>query len=77
MALNEKFSTELGIFERNRIDWSRAHPGEFVVIQGERIADGFFGSYSEALKAGLRLFGARNEFLIKQIWMAEPVYYIA
>lgn len=76
MAPSGQFSTELTVFEQNRREWSRLHPGEFVVIQGEEIADGFFSTYADALKAGLRRFGASNEFLIKQVWVTEPVYLV-
>jgi hypothetical protein len=71
------FETELRVFEQHRAEWSRSHRGEFVAIQGEEIAEGFFGTYSDALKAGLQRFGVRNEFLIKQVWTTEPVYYIS
>ena len=71
-----QFSTELGVFERHRREWSRKHPGEFVVIQGEEIAEGFFDTYADALKAGLKKFGARRGFLVKQVWVTEPVYLV-
>jgi hypothetical protein len=70
------FETELRVFEQHRGEWSRSHRGEFVVIQGDEIADGFFGTYAEALKAGLKRFGARREFLVKQVWVTEPVYLV-
>jgi hypothetical protein len=76
MTPPSQFSAELGVFEQNRQEWSRSHPGEFVVIQGEEIAEGFFGTYADALRAGLRRFGARREFLVKQIWVTEPVYLV-
>jgi len=77
MAPTSQFSTELTVFEKHRQEWSRSHPGEFVVIQGEKIADGFFSTYAEALRAGLQTFDVRNEFLIKQVWKTEPVYCIS
>jgi hypothetical protein len=40
------------------------------------IADGFFATYAEALKAGLQKFGANRHFLVKQIWITEPVYLV-
>ncbi len=76
MTPTSQFSAELGVFERHRQEWSRAHPGEFVVIQGDEIADGFFYTYADALKVGLQRFGARREFLVKQIWVTEPVYLV-
>jgi hypothetical protein len=76
MTLPNQFSAELGVFEQYRREWSRSHPGEFVVIQGEEIAEGFFDTYADALRAGLQKFGARREFLVKQIWVTEPVYLV-
>jgi hypothetical protein len=76
MAPSDQFSAELAVFEQNRREWSRLHPGEFVVIRGEERADGFFVTYADALKAGLEKFGAGREFLIKQVWVTEPVYLV-
>ena len=77
MAPTDLFSTELKVFERHRKEWSLSHPGEYVAIQDDVIVEGFFGTYAEALKAGLQKFGARREFLIKQIWVTEPVYFVS
>lgn len=77
MAESGRFSAELTVYEQHRREWSRSHPGEFVVIQDEEIAEGFFGTYAEALRAGLQRFGARREFLVKQVWVNEPVYCIS
>jgi hypothetical protein len=76
MTPTSQFSVELGVFERHRQEWSRLHPGEFVVIQGDEIAEGFFDTYADALRVGLQRFGARREFLVKQIWVTEPVYLV-
>lgn len=77
MANTGPFSKELTVFEKHRKDWSRSHPGEYVVIQDEIIADGFFRTYAEALKAGLQRFGVQRSFLIKQVWKTEPVYFVS
>ncbi len=77
MESTGQFSTELTVFERHRQEWSRLHPGEFVVIRGEEVADQFFGSYTDALKAGLQRFGVQRPFLVKQVWITEPVYCIS
>lgn len=76
MATASQFSAELGVFEMHRREWALSHPGEFVVIQDGVIAEGFFGTYAEALKAGLLEFGANRHFLVKQVWVAEPVYLV-
>jgi hypothetical protein len=77
MAPVAEFETELKVFEQHRQEWSRSHPGEFVVIQGQEIADGFFVTYADALRAGLQRFGVQSGFLVKQVWMTEPVYLIS
>jgi hypothetical protein len=77
MADSALFSKELTVFEKHRKAWSRSHPGEYVVIQDDIIVEGFFNTYSEALKAGLNKFGAQRNFLVKQIWVTEPVYSIS
>jgi hypothetical protein len=76
MEPSSAFSAELKVFEQHREEWSRSHPGEYVAIQGDAI-EGFFGSYAEAFRAGLQKFGIGREFLVKQVWMTEPVYFIS
>jgi hypothetical protein len=71
------FSTELEVFQKNREEWSRAHLAEFVVIQDRRVLDKFFDAYEDAFRAGLQEFGVSRNFLVKQIWITEPVYFVA
>jgi hypothetical protein len=77
MAPTGILSTELGVFEEHRQEWSRAHPGEYVVIQDNVVMDEFFATYAEALKAGLKKFGVARPFLVKQVWLHEPVYLVS
>jgi hypothetical protein len=63
------------VFERNRKDWFRTHPNEFVVV-GNRSMLGFYPDYESALKAGLRGFGVKKQFLVKQVCLEEPVFVI-
>ena len=77
MAPTEPFTTELHVFEEHRKDWARSHPGEYVVIQDRIILDGFFATYEEAFKAGLKKFGVGRGFLVKQVWVTEPVYLVS
>ena len=76
MAANP-FSDELRVFQENREVWLRANAGKFVAIQDSTVAEGFFDTYSEALKAGLKTFGVSRSFLVKQVWKTEPVYFIS
>lgn len=71
------FSDELRVFHENRDEWVRSNPGKFVVIQDSIVADGFYDTYSEALKAGLQKFGVNRSFLVKQVWTTEPVYFVS
>jgi hypothetical protein len=77
MATTGLFSEELKVFQRHKDEWLRSNPGKFVAIQDDVVADGFFGTYAEALKAGLLKFGVRRSFLIKQVWVTEPVYFVS
>ena len=69
--------TELKVFENNRRNWVLRYSGKFVVIQGETALEEFFDEYEDAFRAGIRRFGADQNFLIKQIWKTEPVYFVA
>jgi hypothetical protein len=69
MALTAPLETELQVFEEHRQEWSLAHLGEYVVIQDGGVLDHF--------RAGLREFGVSRNFLVKQIWITEPVYFVA
>jgi hypothetical protein len=77
MTSSALFSKELEVFERHRKEWFRSHPGQYVVIQDDVVADGFFDSYAQALEAGLRKFGVRRGFLVKQVYITEPVYIVS
>jgi hypothetical protein len=68
--------TELRVFEQHREEWSRSHRGRFAVIQDETVL-GFFDEYADAFQAGLARFGVGRDFLVKQIWKTEPVYFVA
>ena len=66
------FSDELKVYQENREEWLRTNAGKFVVIRDSTVAEGFFDTYSEALKAGLQKFG-----VVKQVWKTESVYFVS
>jgi len=72
-----QFSIELEVFEKHRDEWLRSGAGKYVAIQDSVVADGFFETYAEALKAGIGRFGVSRGFLVKQIWKTEPVYFVS
>ncbi|HEY2391873.1 MAG TPA: hypothetical protein VGK22_11930 [Candidatus Angelobacter sp.] len=77
MSPANPFSTELKVFEQHREEWFHSHPGEYVVIQDNVVSEKFFRTYAEAFKAGLQKFGVSRAFLVKQIWITEPVYSVS
>lgn len=66
---------ELTFYATNKHEWLSTHLNQFVVIAGEQVA-GFFTDYESAFKAGIRTFGIKSQFLIKQVCAAEPVYVV-
>jgi hypothetical protein len=68
---------ELKVFEEYRQEWAETHLGKFVVIQDQNVLQDFFDEFEDAFKAGIRQFGADRDFLVKQIWKIEPVYFVA
>jgi hypothetical protein len=66
---------EFGFFEQHRAEWAQQHQGEFVLVFDGQEA-GFYGDYETAFLAGLRQFGMHSKFLVKQVCVVEPVFYI-
>ena len=76
MAAEEKIlQTELRCLEKQNHEWLPGHLGDYVVIANTTIA-GFYPDYESAFKAGLRNFGVRKSFLVKQVWAEDPGYFI-
>ena len=75
MSSSPLLAAELEVFRNHHAEWLRNHAGTYVAIQGEQV-EGFFESYADAFKAGLARFGAQQNFLITQVWQAEPVYFV-
>jgi hypothetical protein len=67
--------TELAFFDSHRTEWTEHHNAKFAVIQGKKLL-GFFDEWEDGFKAGIKAFGGRREFLVKQVWIVEPVYVI-
>jgi len=68
--------TELKVFEEHRQEWVRSHLGKFVVIQDRNVVQDFFDEFEDAFRAGIRKFGGDRDFLVKQIWKTQPVYFV-
>jgi hypothetical protein len=76
MTVASTLQNELKVFETHRWEWAQSHPGKFVVIREDNILREFFDEYEDAFRAGIRQFGADRNFLIKQVWKTEPVYFV-
>ena len=57
---------ELAFFRRHKPEWMAQHRGEFVVL-GKQTFGGFYKTYSEAMRARIRMFGLVSPFLIEEI----------
>jgi hypothetical protein len=73
--MSELLARETKVFQDHREEWLRDHAGAFVTIRDEEV-EGFFDSYGDAFTAGLRRFGASRNFLIRQVWHTDPVYFV-
>lgn len=77
MLQSDRLSTELTVFDQHRAEWSQSHPSKYVVIQDHVILPDFFENYADAMRAGLNRFGSRRSFLVKQVWIDDPVYFVS
>lgn len=64
---------EVELYEAKRWEWVREHDGEFVVIQDFTVL-GFFESWEQAFKAGIKRFGGKRPFLVKEVLKQDRVY---
>lgn len=62
---------ELEFYARHRAEWLEKHGGQFALI-GKQTFGGFYGSYQEALLAGVRAFGLVAPFLIREVAEHHP-----
>ncbi len=75
MGNSQQLKTELAVFEQHKQEWVMNNAGQFVLIAGTTVA-GFYSTYEVAFKAGIEKFGLQGIFLIKQVWIEQPVYLI-
>lgn len=75
MHSEDPLSQELNFYEARKQEWLSTNLNQFVVIAGSRV-EGFYPDYESAFKAGIRVFGPKQHFLIKQICATEPVYVV-
>jgi hypothetical protein len=61
-----QLSDELTFFHRHKREWVAEHRGEFILV-GKHTFGGFHKTHTEAMKAGIRMFGPVSPFLVEQI----------
>ncbi len=76
MAIVSPLELELKVFEERHREWISSHLDKFVVIRDSTVLPDFFDAYEDAFIAGVREFGRNHDFLVKQIWKTEPVYFV-
>ncbi len=70
MLMNARRSSLLDdyrMFSSRRRKWLREHKGKVVVVRHRKVL-GFYNDYQEGLRAGLKAFGADNQFLVQKIY---------
>lgn len=65
----------MAFYERHKTEWLPSHENQFVVVAEDEVA-GFYKDYESAWDAGTKKFGLQAHFLIKQICLHEPVYFL-
>jgi len=61
-----QLSDELAFFHQHKREWITEHRGEFILL-GKHTFGGFHKTHTEAMKAGIRMFGPVSPFLVEQI----------
>ena len=65
-----QLSDELAFFHQHKREWMAEHRGEFILL-GKQTFGGFYKTHTEAMKAGIRMFGSVSLFLVEPILEEE------
>ena len=65
-----QLTDELAFFHQHKREWIAEHRGEFILL-GKQTFGGFHQTHTEAMKAGIRMFGPVSPFLVEQILEEE------
>ena len=71
----DRLATELKFYAAHKQEFLKAHCGEYVVIKGTCVL-GFFQSWEVAFRSGVQAFGVEKDFLVKQVLVREPTYFV-
>jgi hypothetical protein len=70
-----RLSAELGLYAAHKTEWLSQHAGQYVVAKGDIIL-GFFRNFQDAYVSGVREWGTKTDFLVKQVVEHEPVFFV-
>ena len=65
-----QLTDELAFFHQHKREWIAGHRGEFILL-GKQTFGGFHKTHTQAMKAGIRMFGPVSPFLVEQILEEE------
>ena len=68
-----RLALELQYYNLHKHEWLREHAGDYVVVKGGEVV-GFYSSFEAAYSAGVEAWGARTDFLVRQVLEHEPVF---
>jgi hypothetical protein len=72
-AQQNRLATELEFYKLHKAEWLQRRSGQYVVLKGSEVL-GFYPAFSDAYTAGASAWGARTDFLVKQVLAYEPVF---
>lgn len=76
MASGEaRLAAELSVYDAHRAEWLTLYSGQYVVAKGDTIL-GFHPTFEAAYRAGVREWGVKADFLVKQIVEHEPIFFV-
>lgn len=76
MASGEaRLVNELALYGDHKAEWLTQYSGQYVVAKGGTVL-GFYPAFEAAYRAGVREWGVKADFLVKQIVEHEAVFFV-
>lgn len=70
-----RLATELQLYAARKPEWLKQHSGSYVVAKDDLVL-GFYSTFKEAYIEGVRKWGIKTDFLVKQVVEHEPVFFV-
>ena len=68
-----RLAAELEFYKLRKSDWLQQHSGKYVVMKGRDVL-GFYPEFVAAYSAGVKAWGMKTDFLVKQVLEFEPTF---